>query len=257
MGIIKILHPRKYDLVRAQWRILRYADNLADEGTSYSQARALLNEQEDLIRKARAGERLKPKNEMEGDFNFLVSGVQPELRPPFFDYHLKVLTAFGGDLEHRCTHQPYTVEEFRPRIEGGFHSFFGMFKIVFLDQDLTTNTGFGKLLFTHGYAEALIDLGEDLTRGLILPPRDPSNPWVDRLVPGRVVPNLHIDQYVLSKRGSLADAYFQQAPASFREFGGIMGLLMTADYYKRAFQLGRLRFRPTSQVIFASQKIGD
>lgn len=254
--VIRAVKPERYGTYHLYWHLMRATDNLVDQGESSAEVEEALGGQRRLLRALLREEQFCPQTILEEELKDLALRLPNKIRAPFILRYSSLLTYFDIDLKHRMNIQPYGKEELDQHIEGGFTAWFGGLKMVLYGRDLSGNPLYLALARVHGEAEPLRDIDEDLERGLVLHSRENGAHWVDRLKEGEEVPVREINEYVLRRRGSLAKVMHKLAPEAFREFGGLIGFLMTVDYYKRSVLIGtRWRFTPKEPVVFAKHRM--
>lgn len=253
--VVRIVTPQKYETFVTFHHLIRCTDNLVDEGESYQDAEEAITGQRRILKSSLQGEVVNPQMELDQELVGVITRIPDKLRTNFLRRYGDLLRYFEMDLLHRLQLKPYNKKELDEHIKGGFTSFFAGLKIILQGEELSGDGRYLGLTRVHGETEPLRDLAEDLERGLILHARGNGAGWVDKLEVGREVPYKEIHAYVVSRRGRLAKDMFGLAPAAFREFGGIIGFLMTVDYYKRSFFIARWRFSSKSPVIFADRRM--
>lgn len=252
--VVRVFKPKRYETYSLYARIMRSVDNLVDEGEIFQEAKRVLEGQRETLNSLRNGEPVFCQTEFDQALAELTDKIPSHLKESFLQKHDALLRYFELDLSHRLNLTPYGKTELDEHIAGGFTSYFAILKIILNDQNLSGKTPYLHLTRIHGEAEPLRDIAEDLEYGLILHARENGAEWIEKLQVGAEVPNQAIDAYVVRRRGGLTKRMFCLAPEAVKEFGGIIGLLMTLDYYKRSFCIAQWRFIPKEPVIFAKKR---
>lgn len=254
--VVRIVKPSKYAEFSTYCHIMRWVDNLVDEGTSFKQAQEVITNQRRFTNSLLScNTRDIIQTPDTDELKILASSIPHPLKVPFLRRWDSLLDYYQIDLIHRFNLTPYSQTDLAAHHFGGFTSWFAGLKIILNGQDLSGDPNFLNLALAHGQSEPLGDIAEDLEQGLVLHSKEDGAGWVECLIPGGEVPYADIDSYVVSRRGKLAKRIFKLAPAAYREFGGIIGLLATLDYYKRVPVIANRRFIPKRQVIFAKNRM--
>lgn len=251
---VRVFKPKRYETYSLYARIIRSVDNLVDEGEIFQEAERVLEGQRKTLNSLWNGEPIFCQTEFDQALAELTDKIPSHLKQSFLQKYGTLLECFKLDLSHRLNLISYGKTELDEHIDGGFTSYFAGLKIILNDQNLSGKMPYLHLTRIHGEAEPLRDISEDLEYGLILHARENGAEWIEKLQVNAEVPNQAIDAYVVRRRGGLAKRMFCLAPEAVKEFGGVIGLLMTLDYYKRSFCIARWRFIPKEPVIFAKKR---
>lgn len=252
--VVSVVYPRSIFERYMHYSIwMRGLDNVVDEGTSYSDAYRQLEKHGRLIRSD--GKSSQATAGLERNLKQVLNAGLPKTARQENKFHLlQLLQYFETDLFHRKSLSGFSKNDLSVHIEGGYPACLGSIINLLTDRQVK-NEGFKQLARVHGQAEPLGDISEDLTRGFILHCREDGADWIDDLVPGKKVPAEKIDNYVVNRRGQLAQRMFRLAPWAAVELPNLVGSLMSLEYVRRSIRLNRKRYLPQTEVIFAAQRM--